>query len=141
MTGNSNRSKRDPNEPDCMSATEGQLSITHDQGQRTAHPDKRLEHLKLFAGLLDAEAKGDLQAKSRLDHMINAVVAKIDAVGMEGGSLEDACKKHGVPLALFRPMRIHVATPRPIHQFPGTGMEFAGPAPTGSCGKSPKGRA
>ena len=141
MTGNSNRSKRDPNEPDCMSSTEGQLSITHDQEQRTARPEKRLEHLKLFADLLEAEAKGDLQARSRLDHMINGMVAKIDAVASEVGSLEDACKKHGLPLSLFRPMRINVAVPRPIHGFPGTGMELAVPAPMGSCGKSPKGRA
>lgn len=141
MTGKTNRSKRDPTEPDRMSSTVGQLNISHDQEQSSTHPDKRLEHLKLIGGLLQAEAEGDLQAKSRLDHMINGMVAKIDAVASEVGALEDACKKHGVPLSLFRPMRIHVADPLPIHGFLGTGMEFAVPAPMGSCGTPSKGRA
>jgi len=101
----------------------------------------RLANLKLVADLLNAEAAGDLQAKARLDQMINAAVSKIDAVAAESGSLEDACKKHGVPLSLFRPMRVHVAAPRPMHRLPVTGMEFAVPTPMGSCGKSPEGRA
>jgi len=139
MTDKTNRSKRDHNEPDRISSTQGQLNFSRDPEQKATRPDKRLEHLKFFGDLLEAEAKGDLQAKSRLDHMFNAVVAKIDAVALEGGSLEDACKKHGVPLSFFaRPARIHVADPLPMDCFPGNGIEFSVPAPPGSCGKSPK---
>lgn len=73
--------------------------------------DKRMENMRLLSGLLNAEAKGDQLAKEQIDQMISSVIAKIDAVGNDGGLLADACAKHGVPLCLFmHPNHLPIST-------------------------------
>lgn len=101
MIGKTKHSTGNNNDQNCLKATAVQQSHLSDGEQEATHSDARLENLKQVADLLYADYMGDSRAKVRVDAIISAVVAKIDAVGNEGGPLDEACAKHGLPLSLF----------------------------------------